>query len=130
MKTHKMFIGLATALVALAVPSAVIRAEPPATIVNIEDVSVKGFVVLEVAVPRGINIAARQGNADWALEFTVAYDDVNGALQIDSGVIALPDTFDVGPGDNGTELVVFFFFLSRGAGNTPSFSGTVELITP
>jgi hypothetical protein len=50
----------------------------------------KEKIQLGVAVPKGIDDAARIGRADWGLQVTLTYVDVNGAVQtLDSGRLSL-----------------------------------------
>jgi hypothetical protein len=83
-------IATITVVVALAVASAP-SAYPPSA--NVTSVSYRGGAAtldLVVAISRGIDAAARTGNANWGLDATVTYVDQNGTVQtLDSGRLSI-----------------------------------------
>jgi hypothetical protein len=106
-----------------------------ATVVAISYAAASNNITLGVAVPKGIDNAARIGNADWGLEVTLTYVDGNGAIQtLDSGRLSLC-TFFSQPLDNNTDLIEVVLQFNVPVplplpGNTPGFVGTAVLLHP
>ena len=93
---------------------------------------VPGSPSIDIAllIKKGIDNAARNGNADFGVHVTLTYNSVNNDIQIlDSGRKSIKtDTVLLGQVDNRTDLIKLT--LAFGAlplpGNNPSFTVTVQ----
>jgi hypothetical protein len=102
--------------------------------VNVTGVSYSqgtGFVNIGVAVPKGIDTAARSGNANRDLHLILTYVDRNGAVRrLDSGDLSIKNnTVRIRSIDNHTDLIQLR--LPFGAltlpSNIPSFSTSAQI---
>jgi hypothetical protein len=103
--------------------------------VNVTGVSYSqgtGFVNIGVAIPKGIDTAARTGNGNRDLHVILTYVDRNGAVQtMDSGDLSIKNnTVLIRSIDNHTDLIQLR--LPFGAltmpGNTPSFGTSAQIL--
>jgi hypothetical protein len=108
-------------------------APPSATVQSVSYKAGASNIDVVLAVPKGIDNAARHGDADFGFRVTVTYlaADTN-VVTIDSGRVSLADTLLVGALDHSTDVVLFKLPLggNAGPGSTPSYSSTVELLFP
>ena len=118
------------ALVAALVP-ATASATPEAQVVAVT--SGGGTIDVVLAVPKGIDNAARNGNADFAVQVSVTYISNNGTVETLNGApVPLKDTTFLAAINEHTNAVGLSLQLGGlpPPGNNPSFSATVQLIHP
>ena len=125
-------VAVLTVSVALFV-SATASAVPEASVLSVNYKAGASSVDVVLAIPKGIDTAARNGNPRFALHMTLTYLALdNTFVTLDSGRIPLTDTTVLGPLDRHTVSVLYKLPLGglSGPGSTPSYSSTVEILTP
>ena len=108
-------------------------AAPAATVLGVSYRNGFQTVDLVVAIPKGIDNAARHGNADFSLRVTVTYVSVNDTIEtLDSGLSIMNDTTFLLIIDHHTVAVLVQVPLGTtpAPGNNPSFSATAQLLNP
>jgi hypothetical protein len=120
-------------VLAVALGGSVATAAPEASVISVNFKAGSPFLDVTVAIPKGIDNAARNGNADFGLRVTVTYVSSNQTVQtLDSGRLSIKQTTLLRAIDNHTDLIdVQLPFGSKPPpGNSPSYSATVELLHP
>jgi hypothetical protein len=125
--------GAAVSLFLLIGSGAALAAPPSATVQSVSYKAGASNLDVVLAVPKGFDNAARNGNADFGFRVTVTYLAIDGnVVTLDSGRVSLADTLLTGAIDHSTDAVLFKLPLggNAGPGSTPSYSSTVELFFP
>jgi hypothetical protein len=130
-------VAMIALIVALAVP-AVASADPPAaSVIAVSFQPGANFFNIVVTIPKGIENAASNGNANFGLHVTVTYLDANNQVQtLDSGLVPVASTgFLCGDTCGGTiakglVAVTFELPLSVAPNQNPQYNPTAEILHP
>jgi hypothetical protein len=86
-----------------------------------------------LAIPKGVDTAARNGNANWRIRVVVSYTSNDQTFEtLDSGPVAVATTTQGASIDNNTDAITFQIPLgtSPPPGGSPGYSATAQLIGP
>ncbi len=99
------------------------------SVITVANVGTTSQFNIGVALLKGIDNAARNGNADFGLTVTVTYLSVNNTIEtVSSGRVAVKDTQLIGAIDNRTVAEQFNISYSGhpAPGNQPSYTATCQ----
>jgi len=124
-------IGL---IAALAMPLAATASPPEAGVIAISNKAGNQYFDVVVAIPKGIDNAARNGNADFGLHVTLTYVDQNFNVDtLDSGRLSIKNDTQLLASINSHTVAVTFqlsFAGNPGEAANPDYITTAEILYP